>query len=159
MPLAKKPSQQSNATEAKFASQMPEPDCMKKTRLEIPGFEENFVSGQIQVTSPSLIQQNTSNNLQSDLSIDQANQLDMLFQQEFNSNVGVFGRKSDRLICDSSEKVANGDIVSSSMDFKNDPISSIIGQDDPFLDQTSQTNDNYNTNNLPPTFREYTPSE
>ena len=55
MPLAKKPSQQSNATEAKFASQMPEPDCMKKTRLEIPGFEENFVSGQIQVTSPSLI--------------------------------------------------------------------------------------------------------
>ena len=46
MPLTKKPSQQSNATtESKFASQMPDPAASKKTRLEIPGFEENFMSG------------------------------------------------------------------------------------------------------------------
>lgn len=71
--------------------------------------------------------------------------------------------KSDRLLGNSSEKGVNEDLISRNselMDFKNDHISSIIGQDDPFLDQTSQTgNDNYNTDNMPPTFREYAPTE
>ena len=54
----------------------------------------------------------------------------MLLKQDFNTNTGVFGMKSDRLLGNSSEKGVNEDLISRNselMDFKNDHISSIIG--------------------------------
>ena len=140
MPLTKKPSNQSNCTtiDNKFASQVPNIEQQRRNRLEIANdLDENFLSGQNRITtSPSLIQPVSTKNFQSDLSADQANQLDMLFQNDFQSNVGVFGRKSDRLLKSPMIDELNSH-RSSLMDFKHDPISSIIGQDDPFMDPQS----------------------
>lgn len=95
--------------------------------------------------------------MQADLSVDQANQLDMLLSQDFEatqpmSRGGKFSKNGTATL---RGLLSYRSSLRQSFDLKNDNISSILSQDDPFLDNDKLLTDR---DNLPPTFREHTSS-